>query len=160
MPAEDVKLLPPGPGPLVLVVDDEPTPRAAVTAMVRSLGYRARSCPSGRAAIRFLTTHPREVRLLLADLAMPRMDGGELAERARDLDPSLMAALMASPGDPSVAELLSAYPDLPFVPKPVRFTDLAEKLERLLGIPAQPTSPPRSMRASQPRDRRWAPHCS
>jgi CheY-like chemotaxis protein len=145
---------------LVLVVDDEPTPRAAVTAMVRSLGYRARSCPSGRAALRFLTIHPREVRLLLADLGMARMDGGELAERARDLDHSLIAVLMAAPGDPSVAELLSAYPDLPFVPKPVSFADLAEKLERLLGVPAQPTRPPRSMQASQPRGRRRAPHGS
>src|SRR5437899_1467640 len=108
MSAEDVKVLPLASGPLVLVVDDELTPRSIITGMVRSLGYRARSCPSGRAALRFLQAHPREVRLL-ADLGTPRMDGGELAERAKDLDPKLWVMLMADPRDPALDGLLSAY---------------------------------------------------
>lgn len=68
MPAEDLKILPLDPGPLVLVVDDEARPRSIITRMVGALGYQARSCHSGRAALRFLKDHPREVRLLLADL--------------------------------------------------------------------------------------------
>lgn len=152
MTTEDVTVLPLN--PLVLVVDDELTPRAIVTRMVRSLGYRARSCQSGRGALRFLKAHPSLVHLLLADLGMPQMDGGELAERAKDLDPSLIVMLMAGPTDPHVGDLLSGYGELPFVPKPVSFSDLAEKLERLLGIPAQPTSPPRSMASARRRERR------
>jgi CheY-like chemotaxis protein len=152
MPSEDAKLLPLD--PLVLVVDDELTPRSIVARMVRSLGYRARSCQSALAALRYLKARPGEVRLLLADLGMPRMDGGELAERAKDIDASLTVALMADTRDPYVRELLSGYGDLPFVPKPVSFDDLAEKLERLLGIPAQPTSPPRSMERARHRLRR------
>ena len=154
MPAEDVTVLPLDPDPLVLVVDDELTPRSIVARMVRSLGYRARSCQSGLAALRYLKAHPGEVRLLLADLGMPRMDGGELAERAKDLEPSLIAVLMAVPDDPGLGDLLSGYGDLPFVPKPVSFGDLAEKLERLIGIPAQPTSPLRSMASARRRERR------
>lgn len=154
MTTVDVKVLPAGPSPLVLVVDDEARTRAGITRMVRSLGYRARSCAGGRSALRFLKAHPRAVALLLTDVAMPHMDGGELAERARDLDPRLIAVLMASLSDRRAAELLSGYRDVPFVPKPVSFSDLAEKLERLLGIPARPTSPPRSMRADRPRPRR------
>lgn len=145
------------PDPLVLVVDDELTSRAIIARMVRSLGYRARSCQSGLAALRFLKAHPGEVRLLLADIGMPRMDGGELAERAKDLDSSLIAVLMAIPGDPMLGDRLSSHGDLPFVPKPVSFGDLAEKLERLLGIPAQPTSPPRSIASARRRERR-RPH--
>ena len=159
MPAEDAKVLPLPPSPLILVVDDELTPRSIATRMVRSLGYHARSCHSGRTALRFLKAHPREVRLLLADLAMPGMDGGELAERAKDLDPRLIAVLMATPGDPQVAELLSGYRDLPFVPKPVSFGDLAEKLERLLGIPTGPAGSPPSMDAPRlSRRRRTSGH--
>jgi CheY-like chemotaxis protein len=145
MPAEDIKVLPLNPGPMVLVVDDEATPRSTITRWIDALGYQARSCPSGRAALRFLKAHPREVRLLLTDLAMPRMDGGELVERAKDLDPTLIAVLMAGPGDQPARELLPGYHDLAFVPKPVRFADLAEKLELLLGIPATPTRPLASM---------------
>ena len=48
---DDVKVLPLGLTPLVLVVDDERTPRAIVTRMVRSLGYRALGCENGRPAL-------------------------------------------------------------------------------------------------------------
>jgi CheY-like chemotaxis protein len=154
MPAEDIKVLPLDPGPLVLVVDDEATPRSRVTRWVGALGYQARSCHSGAAALRFLKSHPRQVRLLLTDLAMPGMDGGELAERGKDLDPTLIAVLMAGPGDQAAGELLSGYRDLPFVPKPVHFADLAEKLELLLGIPATPTSPLPSMETRARKRRR------
>jgi CheY-like chemotaxis protein len=153
MPTEDVMVLPLGLAPLVLVVDDELTPRWAVTRMARALGYRALSCQNARAALRFLQAHPGHVRLLLSDLVMPGMDAGELAERAKDLQPGLITALMATPGDPHGAGLLSGYLDVPLVPKPVSFTDLAEKLERLLGIPAGPTQTLRSTGAAQPRRR-------
>jgi CheY-like chemotaxis protein len=154
MPHEDVTVLPLGLTPLVLVVDDELTPRSIITRMVRALGYRAVSCQNGRAALRFIKGHPNHVRLLLTDLVMPVMDGGELVERAKDLEPSVITVLMAPLGDPYAHELLSGYRDLPFVPKPVSFGDLAEKLERLLGIPSRPTKPPRSSRASKPHPRR------
>jgi CheY-like chemotaxis protein len=90
MPEEDVKVLPLDPGPMVLVVSNEPDDRSILRRMVWTLGYPARSCRSGREALRFLKANPRAVRLLMTDLAMPRMDGGELAERALDLDPSLL----------------------------------------------------------------------
>src|SRR5215213_9613871 len=103
---DDGPVLPLDPRPLVLVVDDELTPRSIVTRMVRALGYQARSCPSGAAALRFLTAHPGLVRLVLTDLAMPRMDGGELAERVRDRLPGLPVILMAGAHDPHVDELI------------------------------------------------------
>jgi CheY-like chemotaxis protein len=151
MTTADVRVLPQD--PLVLVVDDELTPRAIVTRMVRSLGYRARSCQSGRGALRFLKSHPGLVHLLLTDLGMPQMDGGELAGRTKELDPGLIVMLMADPTDPRVGDLLSGYGHLPFLPMPVNLSDLAEKLERLLGIPAQPTSPPQSMASARRRER-------
>ena len=154
MPAEDIKVLPLNPGPLVLVVDDEATSRSRITRWVDALGYQARSCHSGPAALRFLEAHPREVRLLLTDLAMPEMDGGELIERAKDLDPTMITMLMARPGDQPAGELLPGYRDVPFVPKPVNFADLAEKLELLLGIPATPTRPLASMKVRSRQRRR------
>jgi CheY-like chemotaxis protein len=132
----DEPILPLDPGPLILVVADELTHRSIVTRMARALGYPVRSCPSSPAALRFLREHPREVRLLLADLALARMDGGELAERARDLDPRLRVVLMVSPGDPHIDALLSGYHDVPVLAKPVHFSELARLLTDLLGTPA------------------------
>lgn len=150
---EDVSHLS-GNGPVVLVVDDERTPRAIVSRMVRGLGYAVLNCGGGREALDVLRRRPREVRLLLADVAMPRMDGGELAERARDLDPSLRIALMAHPGDAHAAALLEGYRDLPLLAKPVGFQDLSSLLDALLEKPmATPNYPP-SMGPPRVRTRR------
>jgi CheY-like chemotaxis protein len=120
-------------GPLVLVVDDQPQTRSEICRMVRGFGYPVRSAGSGREAIEILTEHPREVRLLMADLGMPRMDGGELSERARDLDPGLRVLLLVDRDEPGVVELLAGYHDLPSLTKPVTFSDLYRKSLDLIG---------------------------
>jgi CheY-like chemotaxis protein len=126
---------------VVLVVDDDRESRHAVCRMVRGLGYRVAARAGGRQALEYLASHPRVVRLLLADLAMPQMDGGELFERARDLDPALQASLMVAPGEH--AELLGGYRDVPRLTKPVGFGELYSRLREALGPPpiaARPTS--------------------
>jgi CheY-like chemotaxis protein len=141
---EDLDVLPLDTRPFVLVVEDEVTPRSIVTRMVRTLGYRAGSCPGGAAALRFLRETPG-VSLVLADLGMPRMDGGELAERIWDFNPRIPVALMAGRGDAHVDDLRAGYADLPFIAKPVALGDLAELLFVLLGPPAPLTPAPKSM---------------
>jgi two-component system cell cycle sensor histidine kinase/response regulator CckA len=141
MPDHD-ETTPINPGPLILVAADDQTHRAIVTRMVRTLGFPVHNCAGSFAALQFLREQRGEVRLLLADLAMRRMDGGELAERGKDLDPRLGVVLMAAPTDPHVAELLGGYYDLPFLNKPVSFADLAAMLRHLLGpAPRAPTDP-------------------
>ena len=119
--------------PTVLVVDDEETPRSVTCRMVRNLGYEARPAHDGREALRYLQQHPGEVRLVLTDLIMPYMDGGELAERARDLHPRLPVVLMSPYAEGQVADLLAAYPELPFLEKPFTTEALHRTLTPLLG---------------------------
>jgi two-component system, cell cycle sensor histidine kinase and response regulator CckA len=120
--------------PTVLIVDDEETPRAVTCRMVRALGYQAQSARNGREALRYIQQHPGEVRLLLTDVVMPYMDGGELAERARDLHPRLPIVLMSHPLE-NIGELLAGYPELPFLAKPFTTERLCHVLAPLLGAP-------------------------
>lgn len=129
-------------GPLVLVVDDDQPDRIAATRMVRGLGYPARSFRQGRDALQFIERHPQVARVLIADLGMPLMDGGELVERALDGDPTMRAALMADRDDPATAELLEGYRDFAILPKPLRFADLHRVLTALVGPPPHPAEPP------------------
>ncbi len=125
------------PEPTVLIVDDEETPRTVTCRMVRALGYQAQSARDGREALRYLQQHPGEVRLVLTDVVMPYMDGGELAERARDLYPRLPIVLMSAQPVGEIAELVAAYPELPFIVKPFTTEKLSHVLTPLLGAPAR-----------------------
>jgi len=137
--------------PRILVVADGLTHRSIVTRMVRAMGFPVWSSSSSHAALRFLRDHPREIRLLLADLGLRRMDGGELAERARDLDPRIHAVLMVGSTDPHADDLVMGYVYLPFVAKPVAFAELAAVLNDLLGaVPAVDNRPS----VTRPRRRR------
>jgi two-component system cell cycle sensor histidine kinase/response regulator CckA len=123
--------------PTVLVVDDEETPRSTTCRMVRALGYPTRSARDGREALRYVQQHPGEIRLVLTDVIMPYMDGGELSERLRDLHPRLAIVLMSAYPVGEIAELVAAYPELPFLEKPFTTEALHRVLTPLLGPPAR-----------------------
>jgi CheY-like chemotaxis protein len=142
-------------GPLILVVDDDQPERIAATRMVRGLGYPARSFRQGRDVLQFVERHPQVARVLVADLGMPVMDGGELVERVLDADPTMRAALMADRRDPAAVELLEGYRDLPILYKPLRFADLYAILSGLAGPPPHGAEPhPASIVAATPWSRR------
>jgi CheY-like chemotaxis protein len=140
--------------PLVLVVDDDQPDRIAATRMVRGLGYPARSFRQGRDVLQFVERHPQVARVVIADLGMPLMDGGELVERVRDADPTMRAVLMADPRDRTAAELLEGYRDLPMLAKPLRFADLYTVLSSLVGPPQGTQSSPASFGTASPWPRR------
>lgn len=120
-------------GPLVLVVDEELTRRSILSRMIRAFGYSVRNCPTSRDALQFLREHPGDVRLLIADLTLPGMDGGELVERALDLDPTLRVLLTVDTDNPDAVELHAGYHDFAWVRKPITFTALANRLDELFG---------------------------
>ena len=125
--------------PTVLVVDDEETPRSTTCRMVQALGYPTRAARDGREALRYVQQHPGEIRLVLTDVIMPYMDGGELSERVRDLHPRLAIVLMSAYPVGEIAELVAAYPELPFLEKPFTTESLHRVLSPLLGPPARAT---------------------
>ena len=140
---EDDAVIPLSVAPTVLVVDDELTPRSIICRMVRGMGYQVRTSRNGREALRYLKQHPGEIQLVLTDLVMPYMDGGELAERARDLDPRLKLILVSGYPRAEVLDLAGGYPEFPFLEKPVGFGRLYELLGELLGVVGGPPSGPR-----------------
>ena len=146
MSTETVDSSTPKSSPVVLVVEDEASARAEICRMVRGLGYRVRTARNGREALRYLSQHPGEVRLVLSDVIMPYMDGGELAERARDLQPGIRLVLMSAADGGGAAEVLAAYPETPFLKKPFGFAELYAVLAWQVGPPV----PAGEMRAGRP----------
>jgi CheY-like chemotaxis protein len=131
--AHDVSPPRSGRSPTILLVDDEPTPRAEAARLLRSgLGLRVCEARDGRHALRVFRRYRGRIDLVLIDFIMPHMDGGELAERVRDVDPRVPIVLMSEPLVGEAAELLAGYSDFPFLEKPFSSPELHRAVAPLL----------------------------
>ena len=73
----------------VLFVDDEVALAQLGKTMLERLGYEVRACTSSLEALEIFRVDPDRWDLLVTDLTMPRMTGVRLAQKLRELRPSL-----------------------------------------------------------------------
>jgi two-component system cell cycle sensor histidine kinase/response regulator CckA len=88
----------------VLLVEDDAAVREGVRRILHGAGYDIIEASDGSAAIDALSTRDGEVDLLLSDIAMPLLDGRELARVVRSQWPELPVILMSGFADPDVLE--------------------------------------------------------
>ncbi len=69
-----------GPGPWVLVVDDEEDIREMVADVLRDVGYSVRAAAHGRAALAEMGRAEGLPCVVLLDMVMPGMDGAQLLQ--------------------------------------------------------------------------------
>jgi CheY-like chemotaxis protein len=72
----------------ILIVEDEASVRRLGVEALKELGYRVLEADGAAMALRLLDKHP-EIALLFTDIAMPEMDGRQLAVEAARRRPGL-----------------------------------------------------------------------
>ena len=77
------------PGEVVLLVEDEPDVLKMTARVLRDGGYEVLEAENGRAALELLEEYRKRCDLLVTDVAMPQIDGIELAARLRRTHPHL-----------------------------------------------------------------------
>ncbi|MCM2250306.1 MAG: PAS domain S-box protein, partial [Geothrix sp.] len=101
----------PGQGPahgLVLLVDDEERILQTTGLALEALGFQVVAAQDGLEALERFQEHRQELRLVLMDLTMPRMDGREALHAMRELDPSVPVVLSSGFSE---KDSLQAFPD-------------------------------------------------
>jgi CheY-like chemotaxis protein len=78
----------------ILVVDDEPVFRSAVSTILRKAGCQVIEARDGLEAYEIVRTIGATIELLLTDSQMPRMDGLSLIKAVRELHPEMPVLLM------------------------------------------------------------------
>ncbi|MES1163152.1 MAG: response regulator, partial [Rhizobacter sp.] len=111
-------------GPSVLVVDDDHAVREATTSLLQLHGFRVTETADGAAALA-LAAQRDDFELVVADFAMPRMNGAELARGLHKLRPRLPVVFMTGYSD------LGALEDVPeeyVLQKPIDDSELVARL--------------------------------
>jgi two-component system, cell cycle sensor histidine kinase and response regulator CckA len=88
---------------VVLLVEDEPVVRDITRQVLENAGYRVLAAGTPSEALRLSNHCARRIDLLLTDVVMPEMNGLELANHLRELQPGLITVFMSGYADGCLA---------------------------------------------------------
>jgi DNA-binding response OmpR family regulator len=91
--------------PTVLVVDDEEDLRDIIRRMLERRGFDTLVAGDPQQAIAVCREHPGDIDILVTDLGLPGVSGGELSRSATELRPGMRVVYISGlPKDMAVAE--------------------------------------------------------
>jgi two-component system, OmpR family, KDP operon response regulator KdpE len=109
----------------VLLVDDEVSIQRSLSSLLRSRGYAVDVAPTGESALKAISDRPPD--LVLLDLGLPLLDGGEVCRRVRDVSPVPIIILTARNNETEKVSLLDIGAD-DYVTKPFSPAELLARI--------------------------------
>lgn len=129
-PAVETEAAPVGEGTeTVLMVDDDPILRGALTRLLGRWGYTVLAADNAGAALQVAVDYEGPIHLLLADIVMPGLSGVELSRELAKLRPETRVLYMSGSPD-VVASALAA--DKRFIRKPFQAEELSRRIRDVL----------------------------
>lgn len=122
----------PGGHETILLVEDEEKVRRITGLILRNRGYRVLEFSGGEEALAFLKTHRGQIDLLLTDVIMPGMDGGQVARAVKELRPEIRVIFMSGYLEDTLMRHGIAHNQLNFLHKPSETADLCGKVRAIL----------------------------
>lgn len=127
---DDTEALPQG-HETVLLVEDEPAVRALTSRVMQQQGYTVVEASNGAEALRMLNARDSApIHLVLSDMVMPQMGGGQLVEQLRQLRPDIKVLLMSGYTDHNIGR--DSLVNVNFLQKPFLPAVLARKVREVL----------------------------
>jgi len=116
----------------VLLVDDEEMIVDVGNEILRALGYHVMVAPSGKQAVALYEENQDKIEMVILDLIMPDMGGGEVYDRLKDINPKVKVLLSSGYSmDGQAQEIMERGCD-GFIHKPFNIRELSEKLRDIL----------------------------
>lgn len=119
-------------GGTVLVVEDEAQVRSMVKAMLTRFGFTVLDATDGIEAVEVFRRHRDEIRCVICDLTMPRMNGWETLAALRSVSPGIPVIL--SSGYDKEQVMAGNHAELPqaFLGKPYQLKELRSVIHQVL----------------------------
>jgi len=123
---------PGGPRELIMLVDDDEFFSLLTERVLVSDGYKVVVARNGVQAVDFFQVLHDEVELVLLDYVMPIMDGTEVFEELRGIDPRVGVLMTSGYTDPDRFKGLIEKGARGFIPKPMTQTTLLTQVRATL----------------------------
>lgn len=116
----------------VLLVDDEEMIIDVGSQILENLGYSVLSARSGTEAIEVYQAHPDEIILVILDMVMPDLGGGETYDRLKKINPEIKILLSSGYSiDGQASEIMDRGCN-GFIQKPFNIKQLSRKIRDVI----------------------------
>jgi len=123
----------------ILLVDDEQLVIDVGQQVIEKLGYKAITANGGQEAIDLYGRCKENVDLVILDMVMPGMSGGETYKRLKQLDPAVKVLLCSGYSINGQANEILSRGCNGFIQKPFYMDELSQKIRSILGEKGAPS---------------------
>ncbi len=116
----------------ILMVDDEITIAESTCELLTILGYTVTTETDSMKAIDIVKNNPAGYDLVLTDMTMPRMDGFELAQQIKQINPHIPVVLSTGFSDGLTKEKCESAGIADMVMKPLTVSELSVAIEKVI----------------------------
>ncbi len=115
----------------VLLAEDEGSVRLLLASVLGQAGYQLLEAPNGQAALDMAATHAGPIDLLISDIVMPGLNGGELAARLAAVRPETKMLLISGYADNEIVDQAAAMRGTAFLRKPFTPAELLTRVREV-----------------------------
>ena len=116
----------------VLFVDDEEMIVEIAVELLNRLGYNAIVAESGREAVTVYAARKEDIDVVILDMIMPDMGGGEVYDRIKEINPKAKVLLSSGYSINGAASEIVKRGCSGFIQKPFKLEELSQKLREIL----------------------------
>ena len=116
-----------------MIIDDEKPILDVTRDLLEELGYHVISATGGQEAIQIYYANKDRIALVIFDMIMPGMDGGDLFDALKSINPDVKAILASGYSIDGKAQMIINRGVQAFLQKPFRVDDLSKKIREILG---------------------------
>jgi CheY-like chemotaxis protein len=116
----------------ILLVDDEKNILNLCEKMLKHLGYKTVKCQSGIKALEYYSQNFNEIILVILDMTMPEMSGGETFDKIKQINPEAVVLLSSGYAVDGEAQEILNRGCSGFIQKPFTISELSRKISDTL----------------------------